>query len=123
MNANPSAREQNLPNGAAIAAMLAAMTGILALAAVATLSEASPAIATAVHGIGKLWIPGAEGIGPYSGKETVALVAWLGSWLVLHRLLKDRELMAPFWLAVFLVGVGLGTTFIWPPVWHMLFQH
>ena len=54
-------------NGAAQAAILSLMIGILTLALVNLGTEISEALKNAVHTIGKLWIPGAEGIGPYSG--------------------------------------------------------
>lgn len=45
------------------------------------------------------WIPGSKNpdqlygeIGSYSGKETVLLVAWLGSWLFLSWFWRDRDL-------------------------------
>ena len=111
------------PNGAGMAAALSAMVGMLALAAVVLACEASQAVTARVHALGKLWMPGAEGIGPYSGKETVMLAAWLGSWAVLHPLLRKRELNGGLWITVFLAGVGLASTFIWPPTWHFFLAH
>ena len=66
----------------------------------------------------KLWMPGAEGIGPYSGKETVGLIAWLVSWVILHFSLRHKQLNGGLWLTVFLLGIGVATTLVWPPVWH-----
>ena len=110
-------------SGEAVAALLAAMIGMLALAVVNQLTALSPAFNTWVHGIGKLWMPGAPGIGPYSGKETLSVLAWIISWLILHRAMKARELALSRWLVVFLVGVGLATTFIWPPVFEYFAGH
>ena len=76
-----------------------------------------------VHEVGKLWMPGAAGIGPYSGKETLALVAWLGAWLILHFALRGKDLEISRWFIVFLVGVGIATTLIWPPVFEYLAGH
>ena len=76
-----------------------------------------------VHGIGKLWMPGAEGIGPYSGKQTLSLLVWIGSWIVLHVALRNRELNLGRWLIVFLVGIGIATTLLWPPVFEYLAGH
>jgi hypothetical protein len=106
------------PNGAAIAAYLSAMIGLLTLGIVVFASEASKPFAQTVHTIGKLWMPGAEGIGPYSGKETLGLVTWLISWLVLHFSLRNRQMSGGLWLIVFLLGIGLATTLVWPPIWH-----
>jgi hypothetical protein len=114
---------QTIPSGAAVAALIAAMLGMLALAIVNVFAEASEAFTGTVHGIGKLWMPGAAGIGPYSGKETVGLVVWIVSWAVLHPLARDKELNLARWLVVFLVGVGVATTLLWPPVYGFLAGH
>ena len=81
-----------IPNGIAIAACLAAMIGMLTLGIVVFACEMSKPLAATVHNIGKIWMPGADGIGPYSGKETLALIAWLVSWPVLHFLLRKKQL-------------------------------
>jgi len=83
MNLNETT-EAPIPNGVAIAAYLGAMIGLLVLGIVAFACTASKPFEQSVYGIGKLWMPGAAGIGPYSGKETLGLLAWLISWLVLH---------------------------------------
>lgn len=106
------------PNGSAVAAYLAAMIGLVVLGVVVFACEASKEFTQTVHAIGKLWMPGAEGIGPYSGKQTLMLAAWLGSWGILHTRLRKREMRGEVWLTVFLVGIGVASTLIWPPVWH-----
>ena len=103
--------------GEAVAALLAAMIGMLTLAGVNQAAALSAGFAAWLHGIGKLWMPGADGIGPYSGKETLSLVGWIVSWVMLHMALRRRELSLSRWLLVFLVGVAIATTFIWPPVY------
>ena len=117
----PNARV--MPSGIAVAALLASMLGMLALALVNVFTAASKDFNAWVHGVGKLWMPGAAGIGPYSGKETISRVVWLGAWVVLHYALRERELKLSTWLVVFLVGVGVGTTLIWPPVFEYLAGH
>jgi len=112
-----------VPGGVAVAALLAAMIGMLTLAGVNQFTAISTVFNTWVHAVGKLWMPGAEGIGPYSGKETLSALAWIGSWIVLHYTLRDRELNLSRWLIVFLVGVGVATTFIWPPVFEYFAGH
>ena len=111
------------PSGEAVAALLAAAIGMLTLAAVNQFTAASPAFNTWVHGVGKLWMPGAQGIGPYSGKETLSALAWLVSWGGLHLAFRGRELTISRWLIVFLVMVGVATTFIWPPVFEYFAGH
>ena len=61
-------------------------------------------------------MPGAEGIGPYSGKETLALLAWLGSWIGLHLVMRRRNRDLLNVGILFLIGIGLATTLLWPPV-------
>jgi hypothetical protein len=107
-----------VPGGEAVAALMAAMIGMLTLAAVNQGTDIWPAINACVHGVGKLWMPGAEGIGPYSGKETLSLVAWVGSWIGLHYGFRRKEMSISRALIVFLVGVGIATTWIWPPVFN-----
>jgi hypothetical protein len=110
-------------SGVAVAALLAAAIGMLTLAGVNQFTAISKDFNAWVHGVGKLWMPGAEGIGPYSGKETLAALAWIVSWAGLHYGLRRRELKLSTWLIVFLVGVGLATTWIWPPVFEYFAGH
>ena len=109
--------------GEAVAALMAAMIGMLTLAVVNQFTAISPSFNTWVHAIGKLWMPGAQGIGPYSGKETLSAIGWLLSWAVLHPALRTGELTLSRWLIAFLVGVGLATTWIWPPVFEYFAGH
>jgi hypothetical protein len=110
----------HLTDGVAVAALMAALVGMLTLAVVNIFTAASKGFNAWVHSIGKLWMPGAEGIGPYSGKETLALVAWLASWVILGVVLGGKEMKLSRWLIIFLVGVGIATTLIWPPVFEHL---
>ncbi len=110
-------------NGVAQSALLSAMFGCLTLALVNLGTEMSESFKTLVHNIGKLWMPGAEGIGPYSGKETISLVAWLVSWVIFYFILRDREWNFIFVIVLFLVGIGLATTLLWPPVFMMFAHH
>jgi len=110
-------------NGEAVAALLAAVIGMLTLAFVNLFTGVSEGFNAWVHSVGKLWMPGAQGIGPYSGKETLALVAWIVSWAILHPALRARELSMSRWLIVFLVLVGIATTVIWPPVFEYFAAH
>lgn len=118
----PSTQER-IPGGIAVAALMGAMIGMLTLAVVNVFTAASPSFNTWVHNVGKLWMPGAQGIGPYSGKETLSLIGWLGSWAILHPALRTRNIEISRWFIVFLVGVGVATTLIWPPVFEYLAGH
>ena len=118
--ASPGSHRQS---GPAVAAILSAALGLISLAVVNLGTQASKAFNEWVHGIGKLWMPGAEGIGPYSGKQTLSLVTWVGSWILLHLALRNRDLNLGRWLVVFLVGIGIATTLLWPPVFEYLAGH
>src|SRR5438128_934297 len=95
----PGVEPQSHLSGEYIAAMLAATIGTLALGAVVVGSELDKSFEAGVFKLGG-WIPHADRIGPYSGKETVMLVAWLGSWLLLHLGLRHREMDPRPWFAV-----------------------
>ncbi len=114
---------RHIPGGAAVASIISAMLGLITLAVVNLGAEASEAFGKLVHGIGKLWMPGAEGIGPYSGKETISVAMWVASWIVLHIALRNREMNLGRWLIIFLVGIGVATTLLWPPVYGYLAGH
>ena len=119
----PSAAKARVASGVAVAALLAAMIGMLTLAGVNQFTAISKVFNAWVHGVGKLWMPGAEGIGPYSGKETLSALAWIVSWVGLHFALRHREMSLSKWLIVFLIGVGVATTWIWPPVFEYFAGH
>jgi hypothetical protein len=43
--------------------------------------------------------------------------------VLLHYGLRGREMRLSTWMVVFLVGVGVATTLIWPPVFEYLAGH
>lgn len=108
------------PNGAIVASFLSASIGLLVLAVVQVATVLSKRAKEQVLDVGKAWIPGAEGIGPYSGKETFMLVAWIGSWLLLYAILRNRDVNLRAWFGVALSLLALAALLIWPPVWHLL---
>lgn len=116
-------RREHVPGGVGVAALLSAMLGMLTLAAVNQFTAASKAFNAWVHGVGKLWMPGAAGIGPYSGKETLSAAVWIASWVILHYTLGKKDLDISRWLIVFLIGVAIATTWIWPPVFEYFAGH
>jgi len=74
-----------------------------------------------VHAYGH-WIPGSTGSGPtgsigsYSGKETLALVVWLSSWLILHFLWRKQDFPLHDWTRIFVIGLGLITVGFFHPL-------
>src|SRR5215217_5004035 len=104
------------PSGAAVAAMLSIGIGAMAMAIVVGLSDASATFNNGfVHSVGKAWVPGAQGIGPYSGKFTFFLVGWLLSWGISHLALKNRDLDLGKWAVVSFALISLAILLIWPP--------
>ena len=110
----------NRTNGAAGAAVLSAALGLFSLAVTQVVTHGSPQITTVVHNLGKLWMPGSEGIGPYSGKQTLALLAWLISWGILHYFWRKRELNLMIVGTLALALIGVATTLVWPPIYTAL---
>lgn len=112
--------EKHIPSGIAIAAFLAPTIGLLAMSIANFLQEANDAVFKPIYlSIGS-WMPNYKGIGPYSGKETILLVTWLGSWAVLHFLLRGKELpVRPFTIAM-LIGIAAATILLWPPFFEVL---
>ena len=112
------------PSGAAVAAMLSIGIGALAMAIVVGLSDASAEFNNGfVHSIGKAWVPGAQGIGPYSGKFSFFLVGWLLSWGIGHLVLKHRDLDLGKWAVVSFALISLGILLIWPPITELVWVH
>jgi hypothetical protein len=103
------------PNGVAVAAYLAAMIGLLAMGIVNVGTEASSAFNTWILQVGELWVPSAQGIGPYSGKETFLLLAWILSWAILHMMLRRRDVKLAVPVVVFVAGMALATLFVYTP--------
>ena len=91
------------------------MIGLLAMGIVHTATDASTSFSNWVLSVGKLWIPNAQGIGPYSGKEIFLLIGWLLSWAVLHLLLRKRDLKLAAPVVVFAIGMALATLLIYTP--------
>lgn len=98
-----------VPNGAALAAFLAAGIGALGLGLVVFLNE-----------VGVFEVPALYGpAGGVSGRTTAGVLVWLIAWVGLHSRWKDRRMESPgaFRLALILIAIGLVLCF--PPVWHL----
>jgi hypothetical protein len=102
-------------NGRAVAALLSGMIGLLVMGIINIGTEASASFNTWVLNVGQLWIPNAAGIGPYSGKETFMLIAWLGSWGLLHLTLRKRNVNVKIAAITFIAGLALATLFVYIP--------
>lgn len=103
------------PNGEAVAALLSAMIGLLTMGLVHTGTDASKDFSTWVLSVGKAWIPNAQGLGPYSGKETFLLVTWILSWVILHFVLRKKDVRLTVPVIIFVVGTALATLLVYTP--------
>jgi hypothetical protein len=99
------------PFGPVAAAFLAAGIGAVVLGILTVLSEASDSVASALE-----W---SKSVGPLMGKTVLTVIAFAVSWLILHVVLRDRDVdprTVFTWTAV-LVAVGLVLTF--PPFFQL----
>lgn len=115
-----------LYSGPIVAATLSGLLGLLTLVVTHHVSRLTKGLDKMIHAYG-YWIPGATGTGPdgsigsYSGKETLALLVWGITWVLLHYLWRklDFSLHAfiPFliWTLAFLM-LGLFHPLIDPVV-------
>ena len=112
---------QGRPTGPVVAALMPVLCGELALLVADKVSNRSKAMEGWVYSLGK-WMPGATGtgaggsIGPYSGKETLALVVWCLSWVILHAALRNASPSVAKSLYVFLIGLTVITVNFIDPI-------
>lgn len=96
-------------NGSAMAALLAAGIGSMAMGAAVLLNEAGIFVAPT------LYAPA----GGVSGRTTLATIVWLVAWAVLHNRWKAREIAPGRAGALTLILVALGLLGTFPPVWAL----
>lgn len=101
---------RDAPNGAALAAFLAAGIGAFAVGLIVILNEAGLFVAPALYGPA----------GGVSGRTTLAAVAWLIAWAVLHSRWKDRQIEARGVRRLGFTLIALGILLTFPPVWGLL---
>jgi hypothetical protein len=112
-------------SGSAAAALISAAIGCLTMMLSHHLADTSQAGENFIWLLGS-WIPGSHNqnpvqgnLGSYSGQETVLLISWLMSWLLLHLLLKDRQVKTKtifFWFFVLMIAATVMS-------WHPLFPY
>lgn len=112
-------------SGPAAAALISAAFGCFTLMVGQHITSAFKPWEKIIWSLGD-WIPGSHNanplygeIGSYSGKETVLLIGWLVSWLILSKLWQDKQIKARtifFCLFCFLVAATVMN-------WHPLFPY
>jgi hypothetical protein len=118
---------QNPPtaSGGAAAFLISGGIGAAAMMVSHHLSDTSKAREAFLKVLGS-WIPGSVNpdpmwgnIGSYAGKETVMLIGWLGSLVILYPLLKNRDVKPRtmlFWLlSLYTLAAAMS--------WHPLFPY
>jgi hypothetical protein len=99
-----------MPNGATLAAVLAAGIGAFAMGVFVIANEAGIYAAPSLYGPA----------GGLSGRSTFAVIAWLVSWGVLNARWRSRDVAVGRTLTWTLVLVGLSVVMTFPPVWGLL---
>ena len=97
------------PNGAALAAFVAAAVGAFATGLISLLNAAG------VLPVPTLYAPA----GGVTGRTTLAVLIWLIAWAVLHRRWKERDMETGRAHAVIVALTLLGMLFAFPPVWAL----
>lgn len=101
--------------GEAAAALLAAGIGVLALGGASLLAAYQP-FEQALGDASRLFVPGGARLGRYGGQELLALIAWLGSWAILHQRFRLRQVGLTGVAALLVVCLVLGTVLFWSPI-------
>jgi hypothetical protein len=101
------AKDENRLNGAAMASVLAAGIGVLAMGLIIIANESGVFVSPSIY-------PPAGGL---SGRSTFAVIGWLLAWGFLHGRWRDRNVRAGRVLGLTLLLVALGLVMTFPPVW------
>ncbi len=114
-------------SGPAAATLISGGMGVVTMMITHHISETNQNVETILHKVVGAWIPGTMNrdpmwgnIGSYAGKETIMLISWLGSWVILHFLLKDRQIRPRtlfFWMFSLFT---LATVMAWHPLFPYL---
>jgi hypothetical protein len=112
-------------SGVAAAALISAAIGAVTMMVTHHVAETSTVRSQFIHRLGS-WLPGSTttdpmmgNIGSYAGKETMLLIGWLISWVMLHFLLQHRQVRPK---TIFFSTFSLFTAAI-VMCWHPLFPY
>ena len=112
-------------SGQAAAALISAGIGCFSMMVTHHLAETSNEREKFIWELGK-WIPGSDtgdklwgNIGSYTGKETMLLIGWLVSWIILHNLLKHKQVKTST-IFLWIFGLFVASTVM---SWHPMFPY
>lgn len=88
------------PDGPGAAAMISAGFGIFVLGFLTTGAVISSGLKSFL-----LWWEWGQGVGPLAGKSTIAMIAWIVSWVILYLLWRNKDVVLK---TAFYIGLGLG---------------
>lgn len=103
--------EKDLPNGPVAAVLVAGGFGSMILGLMTILVEASAAINKALN-----W---SNPVGPLSGKVGIGVMAFFGSWAILHFMWRGKEVDFKRWSSVAFVLLALALLFTFPPFFDL----
>jgi hypothetical protein len=112
-------------SGTAAAALISAGIGCFTMMVTHHLADTSKEREQFIWELGK-WIPGSDtgdklwgNIGSYTGKETMLLVGWLISWVILHQLLEHKQVKTRT-IFIWMFGLFVAATAM---SWHPIFPY
>ncbi|MEO5965142.1 MAG: hypothetical protein ABIR11_06730 [Candidatus Limnocylindrales bacterium] len=113
-------KPETKPNGPVAAALIAAGVASLVMGVLVVLNDVSPDISNflkwdANFGLGK-------GVGALSGKAGMSIIAFIASWVILHLVLRGKDVRFARAMTVALVLVGLGFLLTFPPVFEIFVE-
>ena len=103
-------RNEPATNGSAVAAILAAGIGSMAMGATVVLNEAGVLAAPALYGPA----------GGVTRRTALATLIWLVAWGVLHTRWKNRDVQSRSVYQISMVLIVLGILGTFPPIWGLL---
>lgn len=107
----PAEYAQELVNGPAAAALFAAGIGSAFYGITVVLTEAVPAIKTAMAFV--------KPVGPLSGKTTVGMIGWLIAWAILYFLYRGKNVDMDRIATLSLILLAIGLVFTFPPFYDL----
>jgi hypothetical protein len=110
--ATQATTSQDLPNGPVAAALLAGGIGAAVLGILTTAVEASPAFGKALA-----W---SSAVGPLTGKSILAVIAFFGSWALLHFVwFRGRNVNFARVAVIAFILLAIGLLFTFPPIFDL----